>query len=137
MTNLDGLEKSTTNRLAGAYTKFSVVIIGLVVTVFVLNPEYLDYLPKFAVAIVMMFSGWKMILGLVHVSLHGPYALMLAILCGALVFQVGIFEGLLAAMAVHGVIHYMVYTNLDKLAGRDIIKRYVNYLKKESDSGVS
>lgn len=137
MTNLDGLAKSTTNRLAGAYTKFSVVIVGFVVTVFVLNPEYLDYLPKFAVAIVMMFSGWKMILGLIHVSLHGPYALMLAILCGALVFKVGIFEGLLAAMAVHGVIHYMVYTNLDKLAGRDIIKRYVNYLKKESDSGVS
>jgi MFS superfamily sulfate permease-like transporter len=136
MTNLDGLAKSTTNRLAGAYTKLSVLVIGFVVTVFVMNPDRLDYLPKFAVAIIMMFSGWKMILGLVHVSLHGPYALMLAIFCGALVFKVGIFEGLLVAMAVHGIIHYMVYTNLNKLAGRDIVKRYINYLKKESESGV-
>jgi hypothetical protein len=39
-------------------------------------------------------------------------------------------------MAVHGIIHYMVYTNLNKLAGRDIVKRYINYLKKESESGV-
>lgn len=137
MTNLDGLAKSTTNRLAGAYTKLSVLVIGSVVTFFVLNPQSLDYLPKFAVAVIMMFSGWKMILGLVHVSLHGPYALMLAILCGALVYKVGIFEGLLAAMAVHGIIHYMVYTNLNKLTGRDIVKRYVAYLKKESESGVS
>lgn len=137
MTNLDGLAKSTTNRLAGAYTKLSVLVIGIVVTFFVLTPQSLDYLPKFAVAIIMMFSGWKMILGLVHVSLHGPYALMLGILCGALVFKVGIFEGLLVAMAVHGIIHYMVYTNLNKLTGRDIVKRYVNYLKKESESGVS
>ena len=137
MTNLDGLAKSTTNRLAGAYTKLSVLVIGFVVTVFALNPKSLDYLPKFAVAIIMMFSGWKMILGLVHVSLHGPYALILAILCGALVFKVGIFEGLLAAMAVHGIIHYMVDTNLNKLTGRDIVKRYVTYLKKESESGVS
>ena len=137
MTNLDGLAKSTTNRLAGAYTKFSVVIVGLVVTFFVFEPQYLDYLPKFAVAVIMMYSGWKMILGLVHVSFHGPYALMLATLCGILVFKVGIFEGLLMALAIHGIIHYMVYTNLNKIPGRDLIKRYIDYLKKESDSGIN
>ena len=137
MTNLDGLAKSTTNRLAGAYTKFSVLIIGLVVTFFVFEPQYLDYLPKFAVAVIMMYSGWKMILGLVHVSFHGPYALMLATLCGILVFKVGIFEGLLMALAIHGIFHYMVYTNLNKIPGRDLIKRYIDYLKKESDSGVN
>jgi MFS superfamily sulfate permease-like transporter len=136
MTNLDGLAKSTTNRLAGAYTKFSVLIIGCVVTFFTLNTHYLVYLPKFALAVIMIFSGWKMIEGLVHVTHHGPYAMILAILCGVLVFKVGIFEGLLIAMAVHGIVHYMVYANLDKMPGREIVKRYIDDLKK-SGSDVS
>ncbi len=80
MTNLDGLAKSTTNRLAGACTKFSVLIIGCVATFFVINLQYLELLPKFAVAIVMMFTDWKMIAGLMHVTHHGPYAMVLAIL---------------------------------------------------------
>ena len=130
MTNLDGLAKSTTNRLAGAYTKFSVLIVGCVVTFFTFNTQSLVYLPKFALAVIMIFSGWKMIEGLVHVTHHGPYALILAILCGLLVFRVGIFEGLLAAMAIHGIVHYMVYANLDKMPGRAIIKRYIDDLKK-------
>jgi MFS superfamily sulfate permease-like transporter len=130
MTNLDGLAKSTTNRLAGAYTKFSVLIIGFVVTFFTLNTHALIYLPKFALAVIMIFSGWKMIEGLVHVTHHGPYAMILAILCGVLVFKVGIFEGLLIAMAVHGIVHYMVYANLDKMPGRAIVKRYIDDLKK-------
>ena len=130
MTNLDGLAKSTTNRLAGAYTKFSVLIIGLVVTFVTFNTHSLEYLPKFALAVIMIFSGWKMIEGLVHVTHHGPYAMILAILCGLLVFKVGIFEGLLAAMAVHGIVHYMVYANLDKMPGRAIVKRYIDDLKK-------
>ena len=36
MTNLDGLAKSTTNKLAGAYTKFSVVTVGCVVVFFLI-----------------------------------------------------------------------------------------------------
>lgn len=71
-----------------------------------------------------------MIGGLVHVTYHGPYALILAILCGLLVFKVGIFEGLLAAMAVHGIVHYMVYANLEKMPGREIVRRYIDDLKK-------
>ena len=134
MTNLDGLAKSTTNRLAGAYTKFSVLIIGGVVTFFTFNTYALEYLPKFALAIIMIFSGWKMIEGLIHVTHHGPYAMILAILCGVLVFKVGIFEGLLIALAVHGGVHYMMYANLDKMPGKDIIKKYIDDLKK-SDSG--
>lgn len=130
MTNLDGLAKSTTNRLAGAYTKFSVLIIGCVVTFFTFNTHSLEYLPKFALAVIMIFSGWKMIEGLVHVTHHGPYAMILAILCGVLVFKVGIFEGLLIAMAVHGIVHYMVYANLDKMPGRAIVKRYIDDLKR-------
>jgi MFS superfamily sulfate permease-like transporter len=130
MTNLDGLAKSTTNRLAGAYTKFSVLIIGCVVTFFTFNTHSLEYLPKFALAVIMIFSGWKMIEGLVHVTHHGPYAMILAILCGVLVFQVGIFEGLLIAMAVHGIVHYMVYVNIEKMPGSVIIKRYIDDLKR-------
>ncbi len=131
MTNLDGLAKSTTNRLAGAHTKFSVLIIGCVVTFFAFNTHhYLEYLPKFAVVTIMIFTGWKMIEGLIHVTHHGPYAMILAILCGVLVFQVGIFEGLLIAMSVHGIVHYMVYANLDKMPGRAIVKRYIDDLKK-------
>lgn len=130
MTNLDGLAKSTTNRLAGAYTKFSVLIVGCVVTFFVLNPQYLEYLPKFAVAIVMMFTGWKMIAGLAHVTHHGPYAMVLALFTGALVYKVGIFEGLLIAMAVHGLIHYMVYTQVDKQPLKVMVSNYLANLKR-------
>ncbi|MBH0179611.1 MAG: SulP family inorganic anion transporter [Nitrospira sp.] len=137
MTNLDGLAKSTTNRLAGAYTKFSVLIIGCVVTFFTLNIQYLTYLPKFSLAVIMIFSGWKMIEGLVHVTHHGPYAMILALLCGVLVFKVGIFEGLIIAMAVHGIVHYMMYANLDKLPGRVIVQRYIADLKKSSVSDVT
>jgi len=134
MTNLDGLAKSTTNALAGARTKFSVLIIGLVVTFFTFNVEYLAYLPKFALASIMIFTGWKMIEGLVHVTHHGPYAMILAILCGVLVFKVGIFEGLLIALAVHGIVHYMMYANLDKMPGRDIVKRYIDNLKRNGSN---
>ncbi len=130
MTNLDGLAKSTTNRLAGAYTKFSVLIIGCVVTFFVINPQYLELLPKFAVAIVMMFTGWKMIAGLMHVTHHGPYAMVLAILTGALVYKIGIFEGLLVAMAIHAAIHYLVYTRVEKKPAKVVVSNYLANLKK-------
>lgn len=136
MTNLDGLAKSTTNKLAGAYTKFSVLVVGSVVLFFIINIQYLEYLPKFALAVVMIFTGWKMIAGLAHVIHHGPYALMLAILCGALVFQVGIFEGLLIAMATHAIVHYLIYNKNDKMPGRVIIKRYIDNIKKKSKSAI-
>jgi len=132
MTNLDGLAKSTTNRLAGAYTKFSLVFIGSVVGFFMINTEYLEFLPKFALAAIMMFSGYKMIAGLVHVTHYGPYAMMLAIATGLLVFELGIFEGLMIALIVHALIHYMVYTKHDNMPGRDVIKRYFENLKRDS-----
>ncbi|SFK13195.1 Sulfate permease, MFS superfamily [Nitrosomonas aestuarii] len=134
MTNLDGLAKSTTNKLAGAITKFSVLIIGCVVCFFTFNTQYLDFLPKFALAAIMMFTGYKMIAGLAHVTHYGPYALMLAIITGGLVYQVGIFEGLLIAMALHGAIHFMVYTKHDKMPGRAVVKRYFDNLKNDSSN---
>lgn len=74
-------------------TKFSVLIIGAVVCFFTFNPQYLDFLPKFALAAIMMFTGYKMIAGLAHVTHYGPYALMLALLTGGLVYKVGILRG--------------------------------------------
>lgn len=92
MTNLDGLAKSTTNKLAGAYTKFSNLVVGSVVLFFVINSHYLEFLPKFSLAAIMIFSGWKMIMGLWHVAHHGQYALILATVTALLVFKIGIFE---------------------------------------------
>lgn len=132
MTNLDGLAKSTTNRLAGAYTKFSLLFVALVVGFFTINIEYLQYLPKFSLAAIMMFSGYKMVAGLVHVTQYGRYPLILATLCGGLVYGVGIFEGLLIAMAVHGIIHFMVYTRNENTPGKVVVKRYLESLKKDS-----
>jgi MFS superfamily sulfate permease-like transporter len=132
MTNLDGLAKSTTNTLAGAYTKFSVLIVGFVVTFFVVYSHYLEYLPKFALAAVMIFTGWKMILGLLHVAHLGQYPFMLAILCGLLVYKLGIFEGLLIAVAVHGFVNYVIYSYVDKLPTTDIIKKYFDKFTETS-----
>jgi MFS superfamily sulfate permease-like transporter len=134
MTNLDGLAKSTTNKLAGAMTKFSVLIIGSVVCFFTFNTHYLDYLPKFALAAIMLFTGYKMIAGLVHVTHYGPYALMLAFLTAGLVYKVGIFEGLLIAMAIHGVVHYLVYTKHENMPGRSVVKRYFDNLRKDNSN---
>ena len=78
MINLDGLAKSTTNRLAEAYTKFSVLIIGMVVTFVTFNTHSLEYLPKFALAVIMIFSGWKMIEGLVQSCVLGVHVSMRA-----------------------------------------------------------
>ncbi|PSJ16715.1 SulP family inorganic anion transporter [Nitrosomonas supralitoralis] len=134
MTNLDGLAKSTTNKLAGAMTKFSVLIVGSVVCFFTFNVQYLDYLPKFALAAIMLFTGYKMIAGLVHVTHYGSYALTLAVITAGLVFKVGIFEGLLAAMAIHGLIHYMVYTKHEQTPGKEVIKRYFRNLKSDNSN---
>ncbi|WP_245727697.1 SulP family inorganic anion transporter [Nitrosovibrio tenuis] len=133
MTNLDGLAKSTTNKLAGAMTKFSVFIIGLVVTFFVMNSQYLEYLPKFSLAVIMIFSGWKMISRLWYVAHHGHYAMLLAIFCGLLVYQVGIFEGLLIAMAMHGLVNYLVFHRAGGIPGKVIIKKYLKKFSSDYD----
>lgn len=125
MTNLDGIAKSTTNKLAGAYTKFSVLIVGCFILFFVLNTEFLEYMPKFSLAVVMIFTGWKMIAGLLHVALHGRYELMLATICALLVYKLGIFEGLLVALVLHGLINYIVLNKAHDVQGKAIIKGYL------------
>jgi len=135
MTNLDGLAKSSTNRLAGAYTKFSVLIIGLMITFFVFNSQYLDNLPYFALAIIMAFVGIRMVMGLLHVAHHGPYALLLGTVCGLLVFKVGIFEGLIITLVVHAVINFVIFKHIDEMKTGSIIRKYFDRFK--NDEGVN
>jgi MFS superfamily sulfate permease-like transporter len=129
MTNLDGLAKSSTNRLAGAYTKFSVLIIGLMITFFVFNSHLLDNLPYFALAIIMAFVGIRMVMGLLHVAHHGPYALLLGTLCGLLVFKVGIFEGLIITLVIHAVINFVIFKNIDEMKTGAIMRKYFDRFK--------
>lgn len=84
----------------------------------------------------MMFTGYKMIAGLVHVTHYGPYALILSLLTAGLVYKVGIFEGLVIAMALHGLIHYMVYAKHDNLPRKTIVKGYFDNLKRDSGSNL-
>lgn len=136
MTNLDGLAKSSTNRLAGAYTKLSVLIIGLLITFFVFNSHHLDHLPYFALAIIMTFVGIKMVLGLLHIAQHGPYAMLLATLCGILVFKVGIFEGLIITLVVHAVIYYVIFKKIESQPTSAIVRQYFDKFK-EDDQGIN
>ena len=131
MTNLDGLAKSSTNRLAGAYTKLSVLVIGLMITFFVFNSQYLDHLPYFALAIIMTFVGIKMVLGLLHVAQFGPYALLLGSLCGILVFKVGIFEGLLITLGLHAVINYVIFSKIENKPAGTIVRNYFDRFKND------
>lgn len=131
MTNLDGLAKSSTNRLAGAYTKLSVLVIGVLITFFVFNSQHLHYLPYFALAIIMTFVGIKMLLGLLHIAVFGPYAVLLATVCAGLVFQVGIFEGLIITLIIHGVINYVIFSEIESMPAGTIVSKYFQKFKNE------
>jgi MFS superfamily sulfate permease-like transporter len=131
MTNLDGLAKSSTNRLAGAYTKLSVLVIGILITFFVFNVQYLHYLPYFALAIIMTFVGIKMVLGLLHVATFGPYAVLLATVCAGLVFKVGIFEGLIITLVIHAIISYVIFSKIESMPAGTIVSKYFEKFKEE------
>ena len=123
MTNLDGLAKSTTNATAGAVTKLSNLFTGAVLLFFVFQHKYLEYLPEFSLAVLMIFSGWKMIAGLYHVASEGQYAFMLSLFCGIFVWKLGIFEGLLISLAIHGLISYVIDKH-HKLPTLNILKKF-------------
>lgn len=124
MTNLDGLAKSSTNRMAGAVTKMSTLFVALVLGVVLAFPELLTRLPEFALAVLMIFTGWRMVAGLYHVAQHGRYGFGLALFCGILVFRLGIFEGLAIALAVHSFITYVIYRH-EKVPTFEILKRLI------------
>ena len=131
MTSLDGLAKSSTNQLAGAYTKLSVVVIGVLITFFVFNSQHLHHLPYFALAIIMTFVGIKMLLGLLHIAAFGPYALLLASVCAGLVFKVGIFEGLIVTLSIHGLINYVIFSKIESMPAGTIVSKYFQKFKDD------
>lgn len=124
MTNLDGLAKSSTNRMAGAQTKVSVLFVAAVIGGVLAFPQVLTSLPEFSLAVLMIFTGWKMIAGMYHVAKDGQYAFGLAMFCAILVFKLGIFEGLLIALGVHSFIHCIVYKH-DKVPTLEILRKFI------------
>lgn len=130
MTNLDGLSKSTTNAVAGAVTKLSNLFTALVLLIVVLYPQILSVLPEYALGIIMVYSGWKMIANIAHVRAEGRYALILAGICGLAVFKLGIFEGLLLVLAGHAIIQYIFMRRLGK-SNSEIINQFKSSFKQE------
>ena len=130
MTNLDGLAKSTTNALAGAVTKLSNLIVAMVVAVMVIFPNLLGYIPEFAFGIIMVFSGFKMILGLKHIMHHGEYSVLLALMCGVLVYKLGIFEGLIIALVMHALITYIIGRSKSSTT-REIFNKFLEKFQLE------
>ncbi len=130
MTNLDGLAKSTTNAVAGAVTKLSNLFTAFVLLIVVAFPQVLGYAPEYALGIIMVYSGWKMIANIQHVRAEGRYALIMAGICALLVFQFGIFEGLLMVLAFHGLIQYVFLRRLGKSTS-DILKPLVHSRKRQ------
>ncbi len=130
MTNLDGLAKSTTNAVAGAITKMSNLFTALVLILVVVFPEILTYTPEYALGIIMVYSGWKMIANIEHVRAEGRYALIMAAVCGLLVFEFGIFEGLLVVLFGHAVIQFIFLKRLGK-SNRTIIKHFKASLRDD------
>lgn len=109
MTNLDGLAKSTSNATAGALSKLSTLFVAGTFSIVVFFPQILSFLPKYALAVLMIFSGYKMISGLKHVFDHqGRYASVMAVMCGLLVWREGLFEGLMAALVLHYIVAFVL-----------------------------
>ena len=130
MTNLDGLAKSSTNRMAGALTKTSNLFVAAILGVVLAFPQLLTNLPEFALAVLMIFTGWKMIAGLYHVAEFGKYEFGLALFCSILVFKLGIFEGLLIAIGVHCFITYVIYKH-SKLPLLEILGKFIRVFGDE------
>jgi MFS superfamily sulfate permease-like transporter len=132
MTNLDGLAKSATNALAGAVTKMSNLFTGLVILVFILDPHLLEHLPYFSLAVLMIFTGWKMVVGLTHVASHGSYALLLALFTGILTYTVGIFEGLIVVLGIHLFINFVIFRH-EHMPFIEMLKRFAHRFGEEVD----
>lgn len=124
MTNLDGLAKSSTNRMAGAVTKMSALFVAAVISIFLVFPGLLSHLPEFSLAVLMVFTGWKMIAGLYNVAHEGPYEFGLSMFCGILVFRLGIFEGLMISLLLHSFITYVIYKH-QETPTLEILRKFI------------
>ena len=132
MTNLDGLAKSTTNTVAGAVTKLSNLFTALILLLVVLFPVILKHLPEYALGIIMVYSGWKMVANIAHVRSEGRYALIMAGICGLLVFKLGIFEGLLILLFVHAIIQFIFMKRVGK-SNVEMIEAFKDTFRLDGD----
>lgn len=133
MTNLDGLAKSTTNTVAGAVTKLSNLFTAGVLLLVVIYPQILEHMPEYALGIIMVYSGWKMIANIAHVRSEGRYALIMAGVCGLMVFEFGIFEGLLLILFMHMIVQYIFIRRTGK-STQYAIQMFVNTFKLLGDN---
>jgi len=132
MTSLDGLAKSTTNTVAGAVTKVSTLFSALVILLVILFPQILTYLPKYALGIIMIYSGWRMIANLSKILSEGQYAFIIAIICGLLVYEFGIFEGMLVVLFIHAFIQYVFMIRVGK-SQSEIFVHFQKLFSKDAD----
>lgn len=123
MTNLDGLAKSTTNTVAGAITKLSNLFTSLFLLLVVMSPKIITALPEYALGIIMVYSGWKMIVNIKHVKSEGTYPLILSCVCGILVFKLGIFEGLLLVLFAHSIVSVILMKRQGK-TNKDVLEQF-------------
>lgn len=132
MTNLDGLAKSTTNTVAGAVTKLSNVFTSFVLLMVVVFPSVLEHMPEYALGIIMVYSGWKMIANIANVRSEGRYALIMAGICGLMVFELGIFEGLLLLLVIHAAIQFVFMRRTGK-STQEVIQSFKESFLPDSD----
>ncbi len=131
MTNLDGLAKSSTNAMAGAVSKASnLAVAGVFIAAFA-APQALRALPMFALAVLMILTGARMVAGLVHVADQGRYPLLVAMFCGVLVWRLGLFEGLLLTLALHATIVYAV-ARAEHVPGLQLLRQLAKRLAGDS-----
>lgn len=132
MTNLDGLQMSSTNIIAGAVSKLSNLFTAATITFFLFNYKLLEYLPEFLLGGLMIFVGWKMVIGLFHVAEKGRYPLMLAMICAILVYFYGMFEGLLIVVAVHAFI-FSVIEKYKNTSTQEIVSQFIKLFSDSPD----
>jgi MFS superfamily sulfate permease-like transporter len=124
MTNLDILQTSSVNIIAGAVTKLSNLFTALTIAFFLVNYKLLEYMPEFLLGGLMIFVGWKMVFGLFHVAEKGRYPLMLAMICAILVYSYGMFEGLLIVVVVHAFILFVI-EKYNHTSTKEIINQFL------------
>lgn len=73
-----------------------------------------------------------MIANIEHVRSEGRYALILAGICGFMVFELGIFEGLLLVLFAHAIIQYIFMRRQGKSYG-EIMKVFKKSFQAEGD----
>jgi hypothetical protein len=53
-----------------------------------------------------------------------------------LVFKVGIFEGLIVTLIIHGVISYVIFSKIESMPAGTIVSKYFQKFK-EDDQGIN